>query len=120
MAGYQATNDITVGVGLSYQYYNSPFYGAYKQNQFGPRVFGQYRLHFLDNILSNMFGQAELQKYYFSDSFKSSDYPLQALAGLGIGYGGFQITVLRDLTYKNYYTSPTGSPWVIRVGGFFF
>ena len=127
MVGYQATNDFTVGLALDYQYQGGTdrFSGVkYSINQYGPRLFGQYRLHFLEQILSRAFAQAELQKYYGSYSLSGGssvdrNYDTQALAGLGVGFGGFQITVLYNLNY-NINTSPYGSPLVIRVGGFFF
>ncbi len=118
MVGYQVTNDLTVGLAVDYQYYKYRYSVA--QNQYGPRAFGQYRLHFLDSIASKMFAQAELQKYYYSAGGYSFDYPIQTLAGLGIGYGGFQITALYNFTYQNGVSSPYGSPIVLRIGGFFF
>ena len=117
MVGYQVTNDFTAGLALDYQYYK--FTGRDAQNQYGPRLFGQYRLKFLENILSRAFAQAEVQKYYVSVAGQSFSYDIQTLAGIGIGFGGFQITVLYNLNY-NQLTSPYGSPLVLRVGGFFF
>ncbi|MEA5428321.1 MULTISPECIES: hypothetical protein [Arcicella] len=117
MVGYQATNDFIVGVAVDYQYYKQRNFASL--NQYGPRVFGQYRLHFLDDIASNMFAQAELQKYYYKQAGNSYEYPVQTLAGIGVGFGGFQITALYNFTYKEY-NSPYGSPLVLRVGGFFF
>ncbi len=125
MVGYQATNNFTVGLALDYQYQGGTSFGRkYSINQYGPRLFGQYRLQFLEQILSRAFAQVELQKYYGSQSFNGSssldiNYDTQALAGLGVGFGGFQITALYNLNY-NALTSPYGSPIVIRVGGFFF
>ena len=127
MVGYQVTNDFTAGLALDYQYQGGTdrFSGIkYSINQYGPRLFGQYRLHFLEQILSRAFLQAELQKYYGSQSVNGGqsidrNYDTQALAGLGVGFGGFQITALYNLNY-NINTSPYGSPLVIRVGGFFF
>jgi hypothetical protein len=126
MVGYQATNDFTVGLALDYQYQGGTdrFSGIkYSINQYGPRLFGQYRLQFLEQILSRAFAQVEVQKYYGSQSFNGGsldiNYDTQALAGLGVGFGGFQMTVLYNLNY-NEFTSPYGSPIVIRVGGFFF
>ncbi|MDR6564110.1 MULTISPECIES: hypothetical protein [unclassified Arcicella] len=117
MVGYQATNDFIVGFALDYQYYKQTYYQSL--NQYGPRIFGQYRLHFLDNIASNMFAQAEVQKYYYKQAGYSYEYPIQTLAGIGFGFGGFQITALYNLTYDKF-NSPYGSPLVLRVGGFFF
>ena len=117
MAGYQATNDLIIGLAVDYQYFK--FTGREAQNQYGPRLFGQYRLHLLENILSGAFLQAELQKYYVSVAGQSINYDAQALAGVGIGFGGFNLTALYNLNY-NERTSPYGSPIVIRVGGFFF
>lgn len=117
MVGYQATNDFTVGIALDYQYSKSTYYAA--QNQYGPRVFGQYRLHFLESISPNMFAQGEVQKYYYSIAGNSFEFPIQTLAGVGFGFGGLQVTVLYNLTYDKY-NSPYGSPIVFRVGGFFF
>ena len=126
MVGYQATNDFTVGLALDYQYQGGTdrFSGVkYSINQYGPRLFGQYRLHFLEQILSRAFAQVEVQKYYGSQSFNGGsldiNYDAQALAGIGVGFGGFQLTALYNLNY-NQLTSPYGSPIVIRVGGFFF
>jgi len=76
-------------------------------------------LHLLENLLSGAFLQAEVQKYYASAGSLSFDYDVQALAGIGIGFGGFNLTALYNLNY-NERTSPYGSPIVIRVGGFFF
>jgi hypothetical protein len=126
MVGYQATNDFTIGLALDYQYQGGTdrFSGIkYNVNQYGPRLFGQYRLQFLEQILSRAFAQVEVQKYYGSQSFNGGsfdiNYDTQALAGIGVGFGGFQMTVLYNLNY-NEFTSPYGSPLVIRVGGFFF
>ena len=125
MVGYQVTNDFTAGLALDYQYQGGTSFGQkYSINQYGPRLFGQYRLHFLEQILSRAFLQAELQKYYGSYSLGGApstdrNYDTQALAGLGVGFGGFQITALYNLNY-NINTSPYGSPIVIRIGGFFF
>jgi hypothetical protein len=119
MVGYQATNDFTVGLALDYQYTKYSYSNAF--NLYGPRLFGQYRLQFLEGVLSKAFAQAEVQKYYGSFAGQSLNYDTQALAGLGIGFGGFQITALYNLTYNaNSLSSPYGSPIVIRVGGFFF
>ena len=120
MVGYQATNDLIVGLAVDYQYQGGTLFGQkYSVNQYGPRLFGQYRLHLLENILSGAFLQGELQKYYASSQGRSFNYDLQALAGVGVGFGGFNLTVLYNLNY-NELTSPYGSPLVIRVGGFFF
>jgi hypothetical protein len=117
MVGYQATNDLVIGLAVDYQYFK--FTGRDAQNQYGPRLFGQYRLQFLEQILSRAFAQAEVQKYYVSAGGQSFSYDIQTLAGIGIGFGGFQITALYNLNY-NQFTSPYGSPLVLRVGGFFF
>ena len=120
MVGYQATNDLIVGLAVDYQYQGGTLFGQkYSVNQYGPRLFGQYRLHLLENILSGAFLQGEVQKYYASSQGRSVDYDVQALAGIGIGFGGFNLTALYNLNY-NEGTSPYGSPIVIRVGGFFF
>ena len=120
MVGYQATNDLIVGLAVDYQYQGGTLFGQkYSINQYGPRLFGQYRLHLLENILSGAFLQGEVQKYYASSQGRSVDYDVQALAGIGIGFGGFNLTALYNLNY-NEGTSPYGSPIVIRVGGFFF
>ena len=120
MVGYQATNDLIVGLAVDYQYQGGTLFGQkYSINQYGPRLFGQYRLHLLENILSGAFLQGEVQKYYASSQGRSVDYDVQALAGIGIGFGGFNLTALYNLNY-NEATSPYGSPIVIRVGGFFF
>jgi hypothetical protein len=109
-----------VGLAVDYQYQGGTLFGQkYSINQYGPRLFGQYRLHLLENILSGAFLQGELQKYYASSQGRSVDYDVQALAGVGVGFGGFNLTVLYNLNY-NEFTSPYGSPLVIRVGGFFF
>lgn len=125
MVGYQATNDLIVGLAIDYQYQSGNLYGQkYSINQFGPRLFSQYKLHFLENMLSGAFLQGELQKYYGSVSDGSGasysrNYDIQALAGIGLGFGGFNLTVLYNLNFKEA-SSPYGSPLVIRVGGFFF
>ncbi len=135
MVGYQVTNDFTAGLAVNYQYLK--YSGIDAINSYGPRLFGQYRLHILENILSKAFAQAEVQKYYGSFSGQSFNNDAQFLAGLGIGFGGFQITVLYNFSYvntnSNIYTSynpgllslfgnsnSNSSPIVIRVGGFFF
>jgi hypothetical protein len=118
MMGYQATNDLIIGLALDYQYYRDSRFN-FTQNQYGPRLFGQYRLNLLQNILSGAYLQAEAQKYFFTSNGQSSSYDVQALAGGGVGFGGFNLSVLYNLTYKEG-ASPYGSPLVIRVGGFFF
>jgi hypothetical protein len=119
MVGYQVTNDFTAGLAVDYQY--TKYTGVNALNLYGPRVFGQYRLQFLESILSRAFAQAEVQKYYASSGGQSADYNMQTLVGLGLGYGGFQITALYNLSYNaNTGNQLYGSPIVIRVGGFFF
>ena len=118
MVGYQATNDFTVGLAVDYQYTKFRSLDAF--SLYGPRVFGQYRLHFLEQILSRAFAQAELQKYYVGSGNSTGSYDTQVLAGIGVGFGGFQITALYNLTYNNGINSPYGSPLVLRIGGFFF
>lgn len=119
MVGYQVTNDFTAGLAVDYQY--TKYTGANALNLYGPRLFGQYRLRVLESILSRAFAQAEIQKYYASSAGQSLDYNVQTLAGLGIGYGGFQITALYNFSYSaSGLNSPYSSPVVIRVGGFFF
>ena len=119
MVGYQVTNDLTAGLAVDYQY--TKFTGRDALSLYGPRLFGQYRLRVLENILSRAFAQAEIQKYYASSGGQSLDYNVQTLAGLGIGFGGLGITVLYNFSYSaNAINSPYGSPLVIRVGGFFF
>ena len=117
MVGYQVTNDFTTGLALDYVYSKYPSRSAV--NLFGPRLFGQYRLKILESIVSRSFAQAEVQKYFATSAGQSTEYNTQALAGLGVGFGGFQITVLYDLTYSNT-KSYSSSPWVFRIGGFFF
>ncbi len=120
MVGYQATNDFTVGLALDYQYYKST-YNPNALNFYGPRAFGQYRLQFLEGILSKAFAQGEIQKYFLASGSQSASYDPQFLAGLGVGFGGFQITALYNFSYKaNSGNQLYGSPIVIRVGGFFF
>lgn len=119
MVGYQATNDFTVGLAFDYQYYKST-YSPNALNFYGPRVFGQYRLKFLEGILSKAFAQGEIQKYFVASGGQSATYDPQVLAGLGVGFGGFQITALYNFSYSSTALSPYGSPIVIRVGGFFF
>jgi hypothetical protein len=117
MVGYQATNDFTVGLAFDYQYLKYTGFDA--SSLYGPRLFGQYRLQFLEQILSRAFAQGEIQKYYSSNNLYN--YDAQVLAGLGVGFGGFQITALYNFSYKaNSINQVYGSPIVIRVGGFFF
>ena len=120
MVGYQATNDLTVGLAVDYQYYKSTF-NPNALNFYGPRVFGQYRLQFLEGLLSKAFAQGEIQKYFLASGGQSASYDPQVLAGLGVGFGGFQITALYNFSYNaNSGNQLYGSPIVIRVGGFFF
>lgn len=129
MVGYQVTNNFTVGFALDYIYqkYSLPNYSI-SENQFGPRLFGQRRITFLEAQLANLFpesmiqvyGQAEFQKFYASQSGYSYTSPVQALGGIGIGLGGFQIIVLRNFAYNSSSSAYYSSPWVFRVGGFFF
>ena len=133
MVGYQITNDLTTGLAVDYQY--TKYSGIGSINSYGPRLFGQYRLHILENILSRAFAQAEVQKYYGSFSGQSFSNDTQFLAGVGVGFGGFQITALYNFSYVNtpsntpfsyspgllgLFGSRNNSPIVIRVGGFFF
>ena len=117
MVGYQVTNNFTSGLALDYVYSKYPSKSAV--NLFGPRLFGQYRLKILESLVSRSFAQAEVQKYFATSAGQSAEYNTQALAGLGVGFGGFQITVLYNLTYSNT-NSYSSSPWVFRIGGFFF
>jgi hypothetical protein len=120
MVGYQATNDLTVGLAVDYQY--TKFRNIDALSSYGPRLFGQYRLQFLEQILSRAFAQGEIQKYYFASGGQSTSIDTQFLAGIGVGFGGFQLTALYNFSYNA--NSPGnliyGSPIVIRVGGFFF
>ncbi len=117
MAGYLLTNNSTIGLAVDYQYTKYRNFDA--TNLYGPRVFAQYRLRPLESLLSKAFAQAEVQQYYGSVGGYSFSYDPQFLAGIGIGYGGFQLTALYNLSY-NQATSPYGSPLVLRIGGFFF
>jgi len=120
MVGYQATNDFTVGLAVDYQYYKST-YNPNALSFYGPRAFGQYRLQFLEGILSKAFAQGEIQKYFLASGGQSASYDPQFLAGLGLGFGGFQLTALYNFSYNaNTGNQLYGSPVVIRVGGFFF
>lgn len=120
MVGYQVTNDFTAGLAIDYQYYKSTF-NPNALNFYGPRAFGQYRLHILEGILSKAFAQGEIQKYFLASGTQSASYDPQFLAGLGVGFGGFQITALYNFSYNaNSGNQLYGSPIVIRVGGFFF
>lgn len=119
MAGYLLTNEMTVGLAVDYQY--TKYTGATAYNLYGPRLFTQYRLRFLESILSKAFAQGEVQQYYGSAGTYKLNYDPQFLAGVGLGYGGFQISALYNFSYSsNSIASPYGSPIVIRVGGFFF
>jgi hypothetical protein len=119
MVGYQVTNNFPAGLAVDYQYTKYRNIDAF--NLYGPRLFGQYRLQFLEQILSRAFAQAEIQKYYGSYSGQSLNYNTQTLAGIGVGFGGFQITALYNFSYSETgLNSPYSSPIVIRVGGFFF
>ncbi|WP_052354133.1 hypothetical protein [Flectobacillus major] len=118
MAGYLLTNEMTVGLAVDYQYTKYRNVPAY--NLYGPRVFGQYRLRFLESVLSKAFAQGEVQQYYGTYAGYKLNYDPQVLAGIGIGYGGFQLTALYNFSYSSTSNSPYGSPIVIRVGGFFF
>lgn len=124
MAGYLLTNDITVGLAVDYRYvaqYSNMYGTSPSQTFYIPRIFGQYRIKALESILPKAFAQAELQQYYGKVGTRSSDSPVQGLTGLGLGYGGMQLTVLYNWSYNaDPIGSPYTSPWVIRVGGFFF
>lgn len=124
MAGYLLTNDITVGLAFDYRYvakYTNVYGSSPSQSFYIPRIFAQYRIRALETILPKAFAQAELQQYYGKVGSFSSDSPVQGLTGLGLGYGGMQFTVLYNWSYNaDPIGSPYTSPWVIRVGGFFF
>ena len=120
MVGYQATNKMIVGAGLSYIYYKikNPYSNlSARGDVFAYSGFVRYNLAFLQKMIGNGFFTAEVEQYQGIQVKQT--YTPALLAGFGLGVAsGFGITAMYDFNF-NYNTSFRSSPWVIRVNGFF-
>ncbi len=129
--GYRATNKLSVGLRLMYQYTTFDYWDSqdqmskqYKGNDFGIGGFARYAL----------FGPVYLQAEYeylnydglaFDGSSSRSGFDsYMAGAGFAQSIGGkasFFVTAMYNFSYEGFnqnglYRVPYNSPWVIRVG----
>ncbi len=123
LAFYQATPQLQLGVGATYQYIRFNFRGfnATANNIYGGRVFGR----FFPFVSSPFFAHAEyesLNTAYFD--LLAGEVRRDWVPGtfLGGGYmqgmserAAFNFTVLYNFSW-NEFRSPYASPWVVRVG----
>ncbi|MCD4772417.1 MAG: hypothetical protein K8R41_03420 [Bacteroidales bacterium] len=119
--GYKITDNLTTGVGFSYQYYkDSRYIPEYKSNIIGGSVFARYYVY------RDFFAHAEYQmlKYDYMDWSSGNEEEVTAdgiLVGAGyrqwIGKNVFSnLTVLFNINESLYY--PYTSP-IFRVGVYF-
>jgi hypothetical protein len=130
MVGYQATDNLILGVGGTYQYTkynNSPFFGSLKFSQVGYRAFAMRTLPFLQELIGGGFAQVEYEQLQNISQGQTTSFRPALLAGIGMSTGGrraINITALYDFNYKSYDPqgsySVSSSPIVLRIGGFFF
>ena len=130
MVGYQATDMLIVGVGGTYQYtkYSNYFgLGSLSFSQLGYRAFAMRTLPFLQELIGGGFAQVEYEQLKIITSGQTTTYRPALLAGIGMSTGGrrsINITALYDFNYKSFdpqgNSSSSGSPIVLRIGGFFF
>ncbi len=123
MLGYQATNKMIVGVGISYIYIrfkDQLTSTKYRTDLASYRGFMRYDLAFLQKLIGQGFFTAEVEQYRGIQI--KQKYTPAIMAGLGMGLAsGFGLTVLYDFNYNanSSLNFTTNSPWVIRVNGFF-
>ncbi len=127
MVGYQATNKMIVGAGVSYifiKYRDIRNNINLRDDLAALRGFVRYDLKFLQELIGQGFLTGEVERY---QSIQAKEkYRPAVLVGAGMGIAsGFGLTLLYDVNYKlgqsiNLNSLSGGSsPWVIRVNGFF-
>jgi hypothetical protein len=123
LAFYQATPQLQVGIGATYQYIRFSFRGfnTTANSIYGGRVFGR----FFPFSTSPFFAHAEyesLNAAYFDQLVGEVRRGWIPGTFLGAGYSqrmgqraAFNFTVLYNFTW-NQFRSPYASPWVVRAG----
>jgi hypothetical protein len=123
LAFYQATPQLQIGVGATYQYIRFSFRGfnTSANSIYGGRVFGR----FFPFATSPFFAHAEYENLnvaYFDQLVGEVRRGWTPGTFLGGGYiqrigqrAAFNFTVLYNFSW-NQFRSPYASPWVVRVG----
>jgi len=112
LACYMITQKLSVGLGITYQYYKDKFYDV-DDHRYGGRVF------VMQGLIYNTFLYAEYNFMNLNPAPQLEDYPRETwtrtLIGGGLsqplGKASFNIMVTYDITHDN--NSPYGSPWVM-------
>lgn len=118
--GLMLTDRHSVGIGITYQYFNDRRFFGGSSSTYGGRVFTRY------NVLPNIFLHGEYESINFNNynAFTERFERIWANAlFLGGGYfipfgggrGGANVTFLYNVLHDNL-RSPYGEPYVIRVG----
>ncbi|PWJ43377.1 hypothetical protein [Sediminitomix flava] len=122
LVGYQITENLTGGVGITYIYYDNKVFN-YSTHTYGGRLFARYYYQLKEGV--RLFPQVEYQmlKYEIRDNTTGIEYPNQwrEAAYVGAGYSqrvgersAVNIIGLYNLLYDEQ-TSLYNSPWEFRV-----
>ncbi len=119
LVGYRVTDQLAVGIGGTYIYYRyRDFYGEYKTNIYGGRVFGRY--YFVEEFFGHV--EYEILNLERPDDFTFNKFTRENIASFFVGGGyrqfigdraAIELTLLYNLTEEAY--SPYQNP-IIRIG----
>ncbi|MBP6411276.1 MAG: hypothetical protein KA313_09270 [Pseudarcicella sp.] len=115
LLGYQATPNLTLGAGLSYQYFKVLNDDV---SLFGQKIFARQELPFFDRIINGSYLIAQIENVITPSNSPFGKFSNPVLLGLGFGI----LNVMIDLNYKNNQMSPyesSVSPLMVQVSGFF-
>jgi hypothetical protein len=120
IVGYRFTENLTAGVGFTYQYYKDNYYN-YTNNIYGGLIFGRYNV-FKGLFLEGDFEANNLDAYYTNQGVFEAVPTRKWIPSLllGAGYsgggsaGGFYFSILYDVL-QNYNSPYYGVP-IIRAG----
>lgn len=122
--GYKLTQNLTAGVGLTYQYVSVKVTGRSNEslNNYGWSVFSRY------SVIKNFFLHAEYERlsYQYFTNFSLEEKDRQGYDSFLVGGGyaeslggkaSFIVTALYNVLYdESDAIQPYSSPWVIRAG----
>jgi hypothetical protein len=119
LVGYRVTDQLSAGVGATYIYYRyRDYYGEYKTNIYGGRIFGKY--YFVENLFG--YTEYEILNLERPDDFQYNKFTRVNLSSFFVGGGyrqwlgdraALELMILYNLTEEPY--SPYTNP-VIRLG----
>ena len=112
LAGYMITRKLSVGLGITYQYYNNSFYNA-DDHRYGGKVFVMQMLVY-QFFLYGEYNFINLNPQPWQESFPRETYTRTMLGGgfsQPLGRASFNVIAAYDLSHNN--SSPYASPWVI-------